>query len=441
MSIHTLLIYLGICFFFSLPTYAQEDAENTDFLFEKTLTSSNGQSKKFRILSYDENQIVVHLNGKDVVIPLEDLSEKDQAFFLNRDLKQDQSEMRMNRILSHMSERFTHEDRLKCLTKGGGKPIYDEKIILALTWMKKTQNIDGSWKAQGKPVGMTGLALLAYLGHGETPASPDFGLAVENAIIYLIKVGEKNRGKLATSTTSKTWCYEHAIATYALAEAYIICKAHKISIPKLKETVTTAGLHIIDSQHDSGGWDYGYNTDGTRGGDTSITCWHLQALKACKLSKLLDQEILDLSVERGLKYFEGAKNGKGTIGYGTNGNNLSQGPTMTPGAVLCYQQWGRGNRSFTRNGIKWIASNHTFVYKTEANLYMHYFSSQAMINAGGNAWANYNARTMPNLAAAQNEEGSWDIPGGASHGMSSKHYATCLSALMLEVYYRYSPQM
>ena len=440
MKIHTLHTCLAAFISLFMFLNAQEDAKNIDILFEKTLTSREGQAKKFLVKSYDAENIVVWLKGKDVIIPLNKLSDEDQAFFLNRDLKDDQAMGRMNRILSFMSKRYTREDRLKLIAQGGGKPEYDEQVISALSWMKKTQNIDGSWKAQGKPVGMTGLALLAYLGHGETPVSPDFGLAVENAIIYLIKVGEKNRGKLTTSTTNKTWCYEHAIATYALAEAYIACKAYNITIPNLKETVMAAGHFIMDNQHKSGGWDYGYDTDGTRGGDTSTTSWHLQALMACKISKLFDQETLELSAKNGIKYLEGAKNGRGTVGYGTHGNNLARGPTMTPGAALCFQQWGKGNRSFTRNAIIWITTTYEFNYKTDANLYMHYHSSHAMINAGGKAWADYNTKTMPNLAAAQNEDGSWNLPGGASHGLSSKHYATCLSTLMLESYYRFIPQ-
>ena len=70
---------------------------------------------------------------------------------------------------------------------------------------------------------------------------------------------------------------------------------------------------------------------------------------------------------------------------------------------------------------------------------MHYYSSQAMINASGKAWQDYNKKTMVNLANNQNNDGSWSIPGGAGHGMKSEHYATCLATLMMEVYYRFLP--
>ena len=112
---------------------------------------------------------------------------------------------------------------------------------------------------------------------------------------------------------------------------------------------------------------------------------------------------------------------------------------MTPGAALCNQQWGKGKRSFTRNAVKWVNDTNDFDYAVHGNLYMHYYSSEAMINAQGKEWAEYNEKTMDNLAQAQKDNGAWPLPGEAGHGLSSEHYATCLATLMLEVYYRFLP--
>ena len=339
---------------------------------------------------------------------------------------------------SSLQKRCTAKDRISRLLEGGGKKEYDNQVIEALKWLQKTQSKNGSWKAQSKPVAMTGLALLAYLGHCETPSSTEFGETVQSAILYLINVSQEQDGKLASNLTDKAWCYEHAIATYALAEAYTLCNEFGMMIPHLQKAVLAAGNHIIENQHDSGGWDYSYDTLSSRGGDTSITCWHLQALKACKTTGLTFIN-LNNTAKKGIDYLGGAKNGKGTIGYGTNGANEKEGPTMTPGAALCLQQWGKGKHSFTRNAIQWITANNKFNYTTKGNLYMHYYSSQATINAQGADWVKYNKKVMTNLAQNQNEDGSWSTPGGANHKMSSAHYATCLSTLMMEVYYRFLP--
>ncbi len=340
-------------------------------------------------------------------------------------------------IPASMQKRCTEADRRQRLSKEGGKPEFEDQVVAALRWLQKTQKADGSWNAQGKPVAMTGLALLAYLGHCETPASPEFGETVQKAIVYLINKSQANEGKLGSNLADRSWCYEHPIATYALAEAYTLCKEFKISIPNLEETVITAGNFIMRNQHENGGWGYAYAVSEDAHVDTSVTCWQLQALKACKMTKL-EFEGLEKGLEKvakdGIKYLEFCTNKQGFMGY----NNASR-DALTGGGALCYQQWGKGNRSVTRKMIKWINEKNDFDYKVHGDLYDHYYSSQAMINAQGRAWAKYNEKTMFNLAEAQEKDGSWKIPGAAAHGMNSVHYATCLSVLMLEVYYRFLP--
>ena len=336
-------------------------------------------------------------------------------------------------IPASMKKRCSAKDRIERLLKEGGKEEYEDQVVNALGWLQKTQQDDGSWNAQGKPAAMTGLALLAYLGHCETPLSPEFGETVQNAIVYLIANGKKNGGGLATSTANNEWCYEHPIATYALAEAYTLCKEFRIAIPGLEETVLAAGNLIIGNQNDNGGWAYAYATSGGHT-DTSVVCWQMQALKACKTTEL-EFNGLEKSAKRGIEYLETCTAENGTVGYAGPGGKT----TMTPGGSLCYQQWGKGKRSLTRKGIKWMTENNDFDYKVHGNLYMHYYAAQAMINEGGATWSKYNKKTMVNLAENQLDDGSWPKPGKAGHGMSSTHYATCLATLMMETYYRFLP--
>jgi len=351
-------------------------------------------------------------------------------------------------IASTLSKRCSTEDRQDRIRKEGGRKSFDTQVINALKYLQKTQSSNGSWTAQNKPVGMTGLALLAYLGHCETPQSAEFGETVNNAIIYLVNIANKNQGKLASNYREKTWPYEHSIATYALAESYTLCREFGITIPHLDQAVQDAAAHIIKHQNATGGWDYSYGTGGKRGGDTSIVCWHLQALKACKLTELVPSDLriqdIDKSAAKALKYLENSKGEiRGTVGYHTNGGYGRGGPSMTPGAALCLQQWNKGNTSFCRSLIKWQSANNNFNYKSTvshgANLYQHYYASQAMINSGGREWRGYNTKTIYHIAENQNKDGSWTKPSGGSSGMLSDHYATCLATLILEVYYRFIP--
>ena len=55
-------------------------------------------------------------------------------------------------------------------------------------------------------------------------------------------------------------CYDHAVATYALCEAYTFCKQMDIpSISNLEKVVVKAVDRIIDAQCPNGGWGYSYN--------------------------------------------------------------------------------------------------------------------------------------------------------------------------------------
>lgn len=346
-------------------------------------------------------------------------------------------------------KRCSKADRLQRLAKQGGSPDCEDAVVASLRWMQTTQNDAGSWTSGNHKVGMTGLALLAYLGHCETPNSAEFGGTVHSAIIYLVGVGLNNGGRLATDTSDKHWPYEHAIATYALAEAYTFTKAQNLTIPNLKETVKEAGNFIIAHQHSSSGaWDYSYDQSGKRGGDASLVCWHLQALKACKFTGIEFPRIKSAANEA-LTYLESCQKADGGVYYTPNSN--APYATMTGGAMLCFQQWGKSSGKLVRLGAGYIRKEVKFAYNTaDADLYAHYYYGQACINRGGEDWRSYNTLFRDELLANQAANGSFLSPGGnqkikgiatsyAGGGAEALHYRTCLCSLMLEVYYRFLP--
>jgi hypothetical protein len=343
-----------------------------------------------------------------------------------------------------MKKRCSKADRLARLKETGGTPACEDAVVKALRWFKSSQSQDGSW-AGGSA--MTGLALLAYLGHCETPLSEEFGESCLRAITSLVNLGMKNHGKLSDNPGAKQFPYEHAIATYALAEAATFCKEIKINVPNLQETAQKAGQFIIDNQHPSGGWDYSYNESGARGGDLSITAWQIQALKACKHTGL-DFRNLPNCASRAMAYVEKLASSAGGFGY--TSANAPAGTdyfTLTGAGVLSLQLWDRGSRSAARNGAKYIGKNTRFDYNSEfADLYGHYYEAQAMMNRGGEQWRRYNSLFRDQLLKNQNADGSWKTPGGgktlravAPQYVQDVHYRTCLCTLMLEVYYRFLP--
>jgi hypothetical protein len=346
-----------------------------------------------------------------------------------------------------MRKRCSKEDRMQRLADTGGTPECETAVEKGLEWLKATQSTNGSW-TNANQAGMTGLALLAYLGRCETPTSEKYGDSVLRAITYLVNLGLKNKGKLTVNAADKHWPYEHSIAAYALAEASTFCKQLNINVPNLHEVTRMAGQLIIDNQHDSGGWDYSYDTKGSRGGDLSIAAWHLQALKALYHTGL-EVRGLTRSANRGVAYVEKMQNRNGGFGYSSpNGpaGNIDY-FSMTGGGVLSLQMWDKGAQSAARNGARYIEQNTKFEYNTQySDLYGHYYEAQVMMNRGGEQWKKYNAMFRDQLLKNQNADGSWKAPGGgkairgvATQFVQNTHYRTCLNILMLEVYYRFLP--
>ncbi len=336
-------------------------------------------------------------------------------------------------IPATMRKRCSKEDRLQRLADTGGNEQCEEAVLKALRWMKKTQNPDGSFNGAKKSA-MTGLCLLAFLGHCETPLSEEFGDTVLKAMTYLINLSMKNDGKCADNLADKHWCYEHAICVYALAESATFCKQLNIPVPNLDTATQKSGQFLIDNQHRSGGWDYAYDESGNRGGDVSIAGWHIQALKAMKHTGI-DFKNLTSCAKRGLKYLEDKQDTNGGFGY-TSKKPLHGYYALTGVGVLCFQMWDKASSSEVRKGVNYIEKNTKLDWGENNDLYAHYYEAQAMMNRGGKEWKHYNGLMRDTILKNQAADGTW--LGKKGHG-AGQTYHTALCTLMLEVYYRFLP--
>ncbi len=351
-----------------------------------------------------------------------------------------------------MRKRCSKEDRLQRLKDNGGTPACEDAVSKSLQWFMANQNADGSWGVRDKPA-MTGFALLAYFGHCETPLSEVYGESCMKGIVYLVNLAIKNDGKMANNFTANSWCYQHAIATYALGEAATFCKDLKINVPSLMEMTEKAGQYVIDNQNPNGGWAYLYGTDSRSHTDVSVAGWQIQALKACSHTGIKFKG-LDRSIVKGLDYVNGCQNPNG--GYGYSNNKSPAGGkdyfTLTGVGMLCNQMWGKGTRSEVKKAADYVSSNTKFDFNSEhCDLYGHYYESQAMMQLGGKYWKEYNDLFRDQILNNQKEDGSWKIPGGGKDkksiraggaefldgGKDGEVYRNALCTLMLEVYYRF----
>lgn len=335
---------------------------------------------------------------------------------------------------------------------GGGLGDRTEIAVLkALKWLKDHQYPDGSWGPQYR-VGMTGLAVLSFLAHGETTASVEYGDAIRRGLRFLLKsqkdgmfrYGGPSYGHMDPSQIS---VYEHAIATYAISEAYGLT-----SIPYLRIAMEDAVQVIIDGQHDGGSWDYGYKKGPEANMDVSLAGWHLQALEAA-LNAGAENKGLKTTIDTGVRGLTIlADNASGMFKYSTRLKN--EGPTMpmTGVGVLCMQLTGHAMDAEARAGVKALGNLNYRWTKTDPNLpnqdlrqvstwplYAWYYITQARFQQGGKDWILWNKQFAPSLCAMQNPDGSWGPAPASQESLYGPVYCTALSTLMLEVYYRILP--
>jgi hypothetical protein len=282
----------------------------------------------------------------------------------------------------------------------------------------------------GHPIAFSGLALLAFLAHGDTPASGEFGETVEKALRYLVS-RQNAKGMIGAAG------YEHAICVYAISEAFGLTK-----IMMLKEAMDKGVEVIISGQQANGGFDYNYAQ--TPRWDLSVAGWQFQALKAAMVAGCTNPK-LESAIKKGVNFLE-------TVAYDTRGGGFgyaspSSTPSMTSAGTLCMQLLGKPNAAQVRTGLKYLeelpcvwAGGQEAGAKGEPKaakqpLYTWYYATQAKFQRGEADWVSWNRRYSRTLVQSQIIDGKTGYWQGGDHGGAV--YSTALCCLMLEVYYRH----
>lgn len=290
---------------------------------------------------------------------------------------------------------------------------------------------------------MTGLALLTFLAHGETPASERYGETVQKAIQYLVSV-QREDGSFQPSEVDqgagRGGVYAHGIATYALCEAYALTR-----IPMVRDAMVKAVTLIIKGQRPDGGFDYNFERDGgARDRCTSVAGWQAQALKAAQLSGVRIpglNEAADLAAA-GFKLQYNPQ--QAHFIYSSQRGDRDIRHSMTPIGALCLQLLGHSRSREVRGALGTLSSWEPSWSDPNMGggilepVYVWYYTTQVFFHEGGRIWERWNDLFAPMLIDNQNENGSWTF----DHGRSAAYgpvYFTTLSALMLTVYYRYLP--
>ncbi len=356
-------------------------------------------------------------------------------------------------------------DRLNRFAGGYGEQV-EAAVVRGLQWIAAQQHDEGYWgevsrynrtwhdrkwtaslENEQRATRLTALCLLAFLAHGETPQSVEFGRTVQRAIEYLRNQQHPQTGlfvPMADKHPEKggedLGVYAHAQAAYALAEAYALTRA-----PALKRPVERGVQVIIDGQLESGAWGNWYVQDIS---DSSATSWQIQAFKAAAAAGIR-MAGLDAAMKKAVEGVAYLYKGEGEWYY-RKGPPIktwsSGGPVMSGAMVLSLQLLGLQNDPKVLAGLRymndfgvteWDNAWASPINKSLPATYEWYYNTQAVFQRGGSRWTTWNADFAPMLIGRQHAEGWWRGPGQAPG--EETIYSTSLCTLALQVYYRILP--
>jgi hypothetical protein len=330
--------------------------------------------------------------------------------------------------------------RGELLTRYGGSEGSEAAVVNALKWFAEHQLQDGSWSLDHRggncagrcsepgrirdcQTGATALALLPFLGAGQTHLEGQYRQNVAEGLAFLVR-SMQNNGSLMQGGGNM---YAHGLASIALCEAYGMTNDRKLLAP------AQAALNFIVMAQDpiGGGWRYAPQQPG----DTSVIGWQLMALKSGHMAYL---KIPPRTIAGASNFLDSVQtDGGAQYGY----RDPMPKPSTTAIALLCrmYLGWKKDNAALQK-GVSYLSS----VGPSRGDMYYNYYASQVLRHWGGEPWEKWNPTMRDQLINSQCKEGhalgSWDIPlREHSNEQGGRLYVTAMATMILEVYYRYMP--
>ena len=346
-----------------------------------------------------------------------------------------------------------------------------EPIERGLAWLALHRTPEGGWEAEdfgelcerakravcdgaGEPqhdVGVASLALLAFLGDGNTIADGDHTEVVAQGLDWLLARQDPETGRFASDEEhGHSATYQHLLATLVLCEAASFTDSPAIRGPARR------GLEVILAAQEPGaGWRYHFTSkDDT---DTSVTAWAVRALHAGREVGLLEEA----EVERA---FAGARDwldavtepATGRVGYYERGSTSARVQdvndhypvegveAMTAAATFARILMGADEEALAPQADLLLRSLPRRVPSEGRNDFYYWMhGTEAMAQLGGGHWKAWRSALLRALAPLQREDaegscvgGSWD-PDGPWGYSGGRVFATALAVLSLQGDFRH----
>jgi len=349
--------------------------------------------------------------------------------------------------------------------RGGGK-AYAAAIDAGLQWLKNHQDEDGKWDCdqfmkhdvEGEicdgagnavhDVGVTGLALLAFLGDNNTMRSGPYKQVVKDGVKWLREQQQEN-GLFGTNT-SHYFIYDHAVASYAM------CEAFGLSNYKLLKPIAQRAVNYLESHRNPYSvWRYQPRDNDN---DTSVTGWAIMAYESGEFFGLtINKTALQLCET----WLDQVSDPTGRHGYSKQGEQSSRKPgdhatrfpvdkgeSMTAVGLFCRFFMGQDpkEKPVMKAAADLISSKPPVWNEKDGSIdhYYWYYATYALFQMGGRHWTDWQKKLNGAVVKQQRTDkskknlyGSWD-PVGAWGEDGGRVYSTAILTLTLEAFYRYT---
>ncbi|MEM9588390.1 MAG: hypothetical protein AAGA03_13990, partial [Planctomycetota bacterium] len=300
----------------------------------------------------------------------------------------------------------------KLLREYGGNAASEAAVVEALKWLSAHQTPNGGWTFShhlvckgrcdhpGDPKratafsAATSMALLPFLGAGQTHYTGDFQQVVRRGLLFLVnngRAGKKGGLPVLDLRGPKGNMYDHGLGAIVLCEAYAMTQD-----PALAGPAQAALNFIVYAQCRDGGWRY-RPQDGT-GGDTSVTGWQVMALKSGYMAHLI---VPPSSFQGSMLFLDKVGSSKGDL-YGYMKPTKKHTRANTAIGLLCrmYTGWDKEHPGI-KAGVKHLVKAGV----NKKNIYYDYYAAQVLRHYGGPEWDKFNVQMRDWLVATQSKEG------------------------------------
>jgi hypothetical protein len=333
-------------------------------------------------------------------------------------------------------------NRNRLALQNGGSKESEDAVDAALAWFAAHQTPDGSWSMEmtakpcngkcnhgteevGSPkkIAATGLALLCFLGAGQTHKSGKYQEEVGKGLAFLTKAIARD-GRLVRDDP-RYELYEHGIAVLALSEA-----CEMTADTSLLPTIRLGIDYLIRCQHPDGSWGYTPNVTG----DLSIVGWQMMAIKS---AHKIGVRVTPDTVEKVDRFMDSQQSDYGSY-YGYRSSQRD--PCMTAIGLLLrlYRGWPRTDPRILK-GADYIAD----LGPSTNGIYYNYYATQLLFHLKHSDWETWNRMNRDYLVREQSKDGhskgSWYIGKSHFNQVGGRLYCTAMATLSLEVYYRFMP--